>query len=1098
MIAASELPIDACMTARNTARSISATRSGLAALVIFMITCGAASAQDAELRGVVRDQSDGLVPGASVTISLATTGFHWTRPTDSLGRYIFSFLAPGSYDVAVELFGFETAKRVGVVLDVGAVVELDVVVTPARLAESVEVSAAAPLDQTPGVGLVIDRSFLENMPLNGRTLQSLILMTPGVVTAPGDGQLSVNGMRTTSNYFTIDGVSANIGVSRNGGSGRNVARFGFIMAGDTDTNAGGANPGFNAVGGTNDIIQLESVQEFRVLTSASSAQYGRQPGGQIQLVTRSGTNRFTGTGFEYFRDSALDAHDWFSNATPSAQRDPLEHHQFGGVFGGPILKNRMFLFSSYEGLRQRQPLTVRQYRVPAMRLRDGPALSPTLLRILNAYPLPQGAEFVDNRGTPLGAAPFYDAPTTRRHSNAYSVKIDRTFGPQLMLSGRWNQGLSDSTGFTLAQRTASATDVRTLTTNARSVVSARLLHEFNLNASQNAADNGAELTDRFGVQPMGVRDLLPAFAPASSMATISLPGNVQDYRVGPSVANRQRQVNLVETLSWNVGRHGMRMGADFRRLTPTYGPTEYRSTATFNSLATMMRNQVDQLSIASSDALRLGVVNFSAYVQDTFRLSGRATLDYGLRWEVNPAAEGLDKPLYTLDGFPDLRALRLAPAGTPLYATRWNKLAPRVGAAYRLRDSAQRSALLRASYGVFYDLGTGATATAARMFPNNRTIRRTNVAYPPTDLAAQPAPALSLDPPYTAQDFTIVGPDNTLPLTHQWSLSAEQAFGTNQRLTATYTGNAGRRLLRRYFYAFEAGARSVNPAFPQARLNITRNDPGWGDSSNHHALQLNYIRRLSRGLQALANYTLARSTDSGSDDATVNLVNNATSPTFYDGYSRSDRRHTFNAAVTYNLPTPKRAARMFGGWSTDYNVRIQSAPPLSIRFAYVDPVDTIAYTYRVDIVPGQPIWFDDSTAPGGRRLNPAAVAVPAGAFGAGSRNAVTHGNEERNGVRGFGSWQADFVLRRHLRLKKDRQTAELRAEFFNVFNNPNFSQADTSIGTVIGATGQFIPNTQFGRPTETGSSASGSSGGLSSNYAAGGARAIQLALRLTF
>jgi hypothetical protein len=1053
------------------------------------------AAQEAELRGLVRDPSGAVVPGADVTAASIANGYQETQSTDSRGRYVFPSLKPGSYELTVRLRGFQAVRRTDQVLNAGAAIQIDVTLEPEGVTEAIEVGGTAVRDDTPGNGVVLSREFLSGIVLDGRSLQSLIVLAPGVVSM-GDGVISADGSRTTSNYVTIDGVSANIGVSR-GGPAPPVFIAGPRVGppGDTDTNAAGANAVLGGFTGGSDVIQLEAIEEVRVQTSAYPAQYGRQPGAQVAFVTRSGTNQFAGSGFDYLRDSRLDAHDWFSNANPAARRLPYTQQQFGGVFGGPIAKDRMFFFFSYEGRQRGNAPSVRQLRVPAADLRNNPALSPELGRLVNAYPLPQGPEFLDALGRPLGAAPFYDASPGDQGSNSYSVKIDRNFGPRLALTGRWNQGLSGRTSFILAQRTSNATDARTLTFNARSVLNTRLYNDWSINYSRNAADNGSTITDRYDVVPIDERALLPDFAPASSSVLISLPGAVQDYRLGPSVANRQVQMNIVDNLSWTAGRHSMRFGVDLRRLTPVYGPTEYRSSVTFNTLSALLNNRADQLSIGSSDQVRIAVIAFSAYAQDTFRATNRLTFDYGMRWEVNPAPKGLDKPLFTLQGFPDLTALKLSPPGTPLYQTHWAEMAPRVGASYRLRPEAAQSTVLRGSFGLYYDLGTGATATAARMFPYNRTVRRPGVPFPPEDRLAQEAPPLSLDPPYTGQDFTVVDLRNSLPKTTQWSAGVDRSFGRSQRLSASYTGHAARRLLRRYFYAFDA-VRPVNPAFPGARLNITRNDPGWGDSSDYHALQVQYSRQLSRGLQALANYTLARATDSGSDDATVNLVDNATKPTYYNGYSRFDRRHAASVSAVYVVPTPSvpRFARaVLGGWSTNFNFRAQSAPPLTVTYGYVDPIDTITYTYRVDVVPGQPIWLEDGTAPGHRKLNPAAFALPATALGAGTRNQVNHGNEPRNGVRGFGTWQADFALAKQIRISA-RRTAQLRAEAQNVFNHPNFSQPDASIGRVIGATGQFIPAPLFGRITGSG----GISGGGGVGGSAGGARTIQFALRVNF
>jgi carboxypeptidase family protein len=1054
-----------------------------------------AFAQDAELQGVIKDQSGAIVPGASVTILAPTTGARRTITSDAAGRYVFSFLSPGDYDVTAELTGFQPVTRAGISLDSGSRITLDLTLRPARINETVAVAANGPVDESPGDATIIDREFLDNMAIDNRALQSVILLAPGIVGVgpSSDLQFSVDGNRTTSNAVTIDGVSANVAAPRSGGGQQVGAPFRQVITGDTDTNAAGANAmSLGGFTGGSDVVQLDAIEQVRVQTSAYSAQYGRQPGAQVQLVTRSGSNRFTASGFEYLRSSALDAHDYFSNANPQAQRGPYMQNQFGGVTGGPMLRDRLFYFFSYEGRVMGSPQPARQMRVPAADLRTDESVSMLLRRLMAAYPMPDGPEFFDSQGRRLGAAPFYDGSQSLQQSNSYSVKIDRNFGPRLLLTGRWNQGVSRRRSYSLAQLTTSGSDARTLTMNARSVLHARLLNELSGNYSRNASDNLSELTDRFGVTPLDVWDLVPSFAPAASSSTVSLPGSVQDYTLGPAIANRQVQAQIVDTMSWNTRRHEYRFGIDARRLTPVYGPTEYRSAVTFNLLTSLLSNRADQLMISSSDPVRLGIINFSAFAQDTLRMTNRLTFDYGMRWEVNPPPTGLNLPLYTLTGFPDLAALRLAAPGTPLYPTRWSKVAPRVGVAYRFRQAGQQVTLARSSFGLFYDLGTGATTTAARMFPYNRSVRRLNVPFPPDDARSAEAAPISLEPPYTNQDFTIVAPGNTLPRTWEWSASLEQSFSGAQRITATYTGHAGRQLLRRYFYAFDA-VRPVNSAFPGARLNVTRNDRGWGDTSDYHALQVQYVRRLSRGLQALANYTLARATDSGSDDATVNLADNATRPTFYYGVSRFDRRHALNTSVTWNVPGPRRLRALLAGWGIDLNTRVQSAPPLTVTYNYTDPVDNINYNYRVDVIDGQPLWIKDGKAAGHRRLNPAAFALPSGAFG--SRNEVTHGNEARNGLRGFGTWSADGALQKQFRIAASR-SVQLRAEVHNVFNHPNFSQPDASIGTLIGATGQFIPGPLFGRITGTGGAFGGGPGGGASST--GGARTIQLALRFAY
>src|SRR5208282_1663526 len=237
---------------------------------------------------------------------------------------------------------------------------------------------------------VVDRTFADNLPLNGRSFQTLIMLTPGVVvtqTAYDDqGQFSVNGQRADANYFTVDGVSANFGVT------------GFLPLVQA---AGGALPALSVAGGTNSLVSVDAMQEFRVQTSSFAPEFGRTPGGQISIATRSGTNDFHGTLFEYFRNDVLDSNDWFNGYTNNPPLPKAEERQndFGGVLGGPIIKNRTFFFFSYEGLRLRLPQTAIS-SVPDVGSRQTPN-DPAMQQFLNAYPLPNGPEVLQN-GNPTG------------------------------------------------------------------------------------------------------------------------------------------------------------------------------------------------------------------------------------------------------------------------------------------------------------------------------------------------------------------------------------------------------------------------------------------------------------------------------------------------------------------------------------------------------------------------------------------------------------------------------------------------------------------------------------------------------------------------
>jgi len=305
-----------------------------------------AQSTNASLTGRVTDPSKGVIVDAKVAAISATTNVRYQTTTNGSGEYYLANLTPGPYRLEIEKPGFKKLIKPDVILHVQDVLDIDIEMAVGSASESITVEAGAPLVNTESgtVSTVTDRTFDENLPLNGRSLQTLIMLTPGVVvtaTAFDDqGQFSVNGQRADANYFTVDGVSANFGVT------------GYIPLVQS---ASGALPALSTSGGTNSLVSIDAMQEFRVQTSSFAPEFARTPGGQICIVTRSGTNAFHGTLFEYFRNSALDAADWFANYNQLPKAEELRMTL--AVFGGPIVKDKTFFFFSYEGLRLRQPST---------------------------------------------------------------------------------------------------------------------------------------------------------------------------------------------------------------------------------------------------------------------------------------------------------------------------------------------------------------------------------------------------------------------------------------------------------------------------------------------------------------------------------------------------------------------------------------------------------------------------------------------------------------------------------------------------------------------------------------------------------------------
>jgi hypothetical protein len=436
---------------------------------------------------------------------------------------------------------------------------------------------------------------------------------------------------------------------------------------------------------------------------------------------------------------------------------------------------------------------------------------------------------------------------------------------------------------------------------------------------------------------------------------------------------------------------------------------------------------------------------------------------YGLRWDINPALRGKnrDNDPFTVVGLNNPATIALAPRGTPLYETTYGNIAPRIGLAYQLDGIRNWGAVLRAGFGVFYDLGQGSLGGVSSFFPY---IADKNFSSSPFPLNAQDAapPALTTNPP--VGQMLVADPHLKLPRSYQWNVAFEQSIGNNQTLSATYVGATGRELLR------VTNLFNVNPNFEF--IALTDNSA----TSDYHALQLKFQRRLSRGLQALASYSWSHSIDIASTDAiatNVNTPGQITDANIDRGNSNFDIRHAFTAGITYELPSVLR------GWSIDSFIFARSAPPVNVVGGSFFAAGT-QLAPRPNLNPGVPLEIHGSQFPGGKIFNRAAfTAAPAG----------TQGNFGRNVLRGFGAWQADVGVQRQFRLT-ERLGLRFRAEFFNIFNHPNF-----------GSPTNVLTSPLFGRSTQTLANSLGSggaNGGLNPLYQIGGPRSIQFAFKLQF
>jgi hypothetical protein len=1019
-----------------------------------LLTTVAAQSATATLSGEVVDQNGAVVPGANVTVTNTGTGQARHATTNESGSFSIPLLPPGTYTINAQHDGFAPVRIQDVVLNVGDQKALQIQLKAGDINATVQVINDADLIKTDAaVGTVVDRQFVANMPLNGRSLQSLIALTPGVVfqtvnnNAQAGGQFSVNGQRPNANYFMVDGVSANFGIT--------TGNSGFV-----GQSGAGALPGLTAVGGTNSLVSIDALQEFKIQTSSYAPEFGRMPGGQISLITRSGTNSFHGNLFDYLRNDLLDANDWFANSRklPKAKE---RQNDFGGVIGGPIIKDRTFFFFSYEGLRLRQPVT-KIVAVPTLQARQ---IVPDVIKpFFNAYPLPTGQ--------PLGndLAEFAASYSNPASVDAYSIRIDHSLRQKLALIGTYKHSPSSAAqrGAALNNITSNLFGNDSVTVGLTWLASSSITNDLRFNWAR-VRSTTTNTTDSLGGAVVPADSTL--FAPPLSrnnaffawQANLSAPL----IFIGTGNDNIERQINLVDTLSWVRGSHQLKLGVDYRRISPILNRAGGNFTVLIFNVSAQPTLFLAQIARGSDESIAV-FKNYSAYAQDTWAVNPRLTLTYGLRWDLNPpptSANGHHPSV--LLGVGGTGPATLASRGAPLYKTQYANFGPRFGASYHLSKRSGRETVLRGGAGVFYDLGTGRVATTFdHVFPFFASAAYFNVLYPLDPNLVKP-PVLGVDPP---QQLFLADPDLKLPYVVQWNVALEESLGRNQTLTVSYVGSAGRRLLR------ESASGTTVSGFGTTVIpyKLTTNE----SRSDYRALQVQFQRRLSRGIQGLLSYTWARSYDTSSDDTgliSTQVVRQHVNLDQEYAPSDFDVRHTLTGALTVDLPAVSAShgiRALTKGWSLDALQRFRTALPTNVitrtQFAPVTVFN------RPNVVPGLPQVLYGPQYPGGKALNFAAFVNPP---------ANTLGDSKRNGLRFFSASQLDVALRRQFGLT-DRIKLQLRLEFFNVLNHPNFSDPN---GRMFSTTGNV--STQM---------LAGGLGGLNPLYQIGGPRSGQVSLKFLF
>ena len=998
------------------------------------------------LNGQVLDPSAGVIVGAEIVAVNDVTGVQYTTKTNSEGIYVLANLPPGPYRLQVSKLGFKTLIKPDITLNVQDALSINFTLPVGALAETVTVEGGAPLvnSESATVSTVIDRKFVENLPLNGRSFNTLLQLTPGVVISPtssiSPGQYSIGGQRTSANNFVVDGVSANFGVGPNtvpGASGTGTAQA------------------FSAIGGTSSLVSVEALQEFRVLTSSFAPEFGHTPGGQVILETRSGTNELHGGVYEYFRNDVLDANDWFANAA-GQPRPPERHNDFGAFLGGPLQRTKTFFFLSYEGARLRLP-QVTPYTVPSSGIRTSPSTPADLVPLLNAYPLPNGVVSADG----------YTAQLTGVYSNsatldAGSIRVDHAFSGKYSLFGRYNQAPSQlvSFGQGLNDPQTTSVDTRTLTFGINMLCSDQVSNIIRANYFTQHSGGSYQLTSAGGAVPYPP-SLLAGSLPSVDTYVLFGTFDTNFLISGPLAKNTNTQLNVNDDLSVSVGSHRLKFGGDYRanylNARPYQNLLEYLG---FNLQGLLSTSNADFMIPITTQPSRLVARSLSLYGQDAWKISPRLTLTYGIRWELSPAPSARGNTVLAawknVDNPPQIT---LAPPGTSVWQTTYANFAPRLGVAYALTEDG--SFVFRAGAGIFYDLGVGSSASLTSGFPNLVSGFFGNVHIPVNDVTPF-LPIISLDPPYqgTVNAFS---PDLKLPRSFQWNTALEKSFRGRQVVSATYLGQAGRKLLR------SEGLGQPTPDF-QGTFYLTGNTA----RSDYHALQLQYRRPVGQSVQALFNYSWSHSIDNASND-TIQYVSHSIVSALNDRASSDfDIRHSLSGAITLAIPGSNKFRSLnsvIKDWSVYSVIVVRSGFPFNgvVQSAVQGAVP------RANLVPDQPVWLHRSGAPGGKSLNPAAFSIPP---------AGTQGSEPRNDISGFGLTQLDFSLARKF-LITQRLNLQFRADAFNALNHPNFTNPVATIGSGV----QHLSSESM---------LNHGLGGLNPLFQEGGPRSLQLSLRLAF
>jgi hypothetical protein len=1026
----------------------------LVRLVVFStLFVAASSAQTAaRLTGTVSDRSGAAMSGVRLTAEQVPTGLKRTTESNSQGRFLFPDLPPAEYQLRAEKTGFRPLVRQSLALTVGEAVNLDLVLEVGDIDQQITIVDRPSMVniQTSEVSFLVSEQAMRELPLNGRNFTDLALLQPGVAAFPNrDGGsvvahglgMSINGQDPRSNVYLLDGTPQNDFTNGPAGSAAST------------------------------VLGLEAIREFRIEMNTYSAEFGRNSGGQINALTKSGTNTTHGSLFEYFRNDHLDARNFFD----STGKPKFTRNQFGGSLGGALRKDQTFYFATYEALRERLGRTISTI-VPDENARLGilpsgtVTVNPLILPYLNEYPLPNGP----NRGGGLAVYSFPFRQSLRQDFGQF--RLDHYFNASHQLFGRYTIDDADQrlpTDYPQFPRNFISRN-QFLTLEHRYIASAHTSHTFRGNFARTRVGQNVEANTS--------TTLTPFIAGRTMVGNIDIGGFP---RWGPQTSVYVTLVQNVFGGEWSMahttGRHLIKAGALGERYRDNMvNPTFSLGIQTFGGLRDFLLGVPTRfIGLPAGGALdrywRFTLFGF--YLQDDFRVSSRFTLNMGIRYEFST----MPKDIYGRDSALPNLATDTAPTVGQLYRNpTFLNVMPRAGFAWDIFGTGRTS--LRGGYGLFFN-------------SNNQQHLIVTVTNPP----ATPRIAVT-NPTFPVPDLSR-GVGNTIrpvqwdiesPRLQYYNLTLQHQLPFDTLFSIGYSGSRGQHLWRSGDWnvatptvqpdgtlLFPTAARRRNPNFGTIELKSSDGD-SW-----YNAMLVEVRKRFSRGLSAQASYTFSRNIDTTQASTFFSDATNGTTTAFPEfagfnynkGLTDYHAKHIFSMNFLYQLPGGRNIVtsgwQLGGIWSmrsgnplTVFVSRNRSrslwGPSLQSGMGFDRPSMAPGFTYESAILGRPEQWF-----------NPAAFALqPAGTLGTSGRGALIGPN-----LRNF-----DLSLMRSFNLKKlsDHTTLQFRAEAFNIGNRPNFGPP--ALTAFDGAADNEKALSTFGLIRNTVTTA----------------RQIQLALRLTF